>query len=311
MVITLTLNPAVDQTVSLDRLRLGAVNRFARSQLDPAGKGVNASRMIHRLGWPTIAFGFLAGEVGAMVERALDDEGVPHQFVRVAGQTRINVTVVEESGARSTSLYGPGPVVDAAHLDTLEGLIRFWLPAGRVLVLAGSLPPGVPEDAYAEYVRAAKAKGVRVVLDASGEPFRAGVAAGPDLIKPNRAEAEELLGRPLSDLAAVVAGAKELVDRGVGAVVISLGREGAVGVTADAAWRAVPPSVENRSTVGSGDSLVAGLAVALARGEPIEEGLRLGSAAGAATAAAPGTALGAADDVARLLPGVTIDALDL
>lgn len=307
MILTLTLNPAVDHTVVVDRLRIGDVNRFRQPQLDPAGKGINASRMAHRLGWPTIAFGFLAGEIGLIVEKALDSEGIQRHFVRVGGQTRINTTVVEAATGNATGFYGPGPTVDPKHLETLEGLLRFWLPASRVLVLAGSLPPGVPEDTYATFVRLARTFGVKTILDAAGAPLRLGVDAGPDLIKPNVAEAEGLLGRRLPDLAAVVAGAREIAARGVGAVVISMGGEGAVCVQGTRAWRAIPPRIEPRSTVGSGDSLVAGMAIALARGDDLADGLRLGTAAGAATAMTPGTSLGSAEDVATLLPHVQIE----
>lgn len=307
MIITLTLNPAVDQTMFLDRLIPGEVNRVQETQLDPAGKGINASRVIHRLGWPTIAFGFLAGESGQIIRKALDEEGVQHHFVRVGGQTRINVTITEHATGRATSLYGPGPAVEAENLATLEGLLRFWLQVGRILVLAGSLPPDAPDDIYAGYIRLARAQDVRTILDTSGAPFGPGLAARPDVIKPNVAEAEELLGRALPDPEAVARGARELAGRGIEVVVVSMGGAGSVCVRGRQAWRIIPPTIERRSTVGSGDSFVAGLAIALARGDDLTEGLRLGTAAGAATAMTPGTALGAAEDVERLLPQVQIE----
>lgn len=309
MIITLTANPALDQTIVVDRLEIGDVNRFHESYLDPAGKGINVSRMVHRLGWPTIAFGFLAGEIGALAEKALNDEGVQHHFVPVPGQTRININIVDRERDSVTSLYGPGPAVDAEDLEALDGLLRFWLQAGRVLVLAGSLPIGVRADLYADYIRAAREKGLKTVLDADGEPFRLGLAERPSLIKPNMEEAERLLGRSLPDLAAVVQGARDLVQRGIETVVISMGAAGAVCAQQDRVWRALPPAVEKRSTVGSGDSLVAGLALALARDQSIVEGLRLGTAAGAATAMTTGTSLGTAAEVAALAPQVVIEEL--
>ena len=309
MIITLTPNPAVDQTLFLDRLTLNDVNRYDESQLDPAGKGINVSRVAHRLGWPTIAFGFQGGEVGAIAERALDREGVPYHFVPVPGQTRLNMTVVDAGGRTSTSLYGPGPPVSADRIETLEGLLRFWLQAGRVLVLAGSLPPGVPDDLHARYIELAKAHGVETILDADGAAFGLGVEARPSLIKPNRPEAERLLGRQLPHQQAVVEGARELLERGIRTVVISLGASGAVAADEDGVWLATPPSVELRSTVGSGDSLVAGLAIAMARGDDIVDGLRVGTAAGAATALMPGSALATASDVEELLPQVHIEQL--
>ncbi len=308
MIISLTLNPAVDQTAWVDRLEVGQVHRVRETHIDPAGKGINVSRMAHRLGWPTIAFGFLAGDSGNIVRRALEGEGVPAHFVPIPGQTRINVTVVEQSGS-ATSFYGPGPDVPTEALTSLDSLLRFWLQAGRVLVLAGSVPAGVPQNVYAELTRAARERGVKVFLDADTEALRLGIAAGPDLIKPNVEEAERLLERSLKNDAAVIAGARELAGRGVKTVIISMGGRGAVCVQDDRMWRVYPPEVERKSTVGSGDAMVAGIAVALARGQTIEEGLRLGTAAGAATAMSAGTALGMAEDVLRLVPLVRIDTI--
>jgi 1-phosphofructokinase len=310
MIITLTPNPAVDKTIFVPTLELGRVNRFAESQLDPAGKGINVSRMAKRLGWPTIALGFVAGELGSLVRSALDEEEVDHHLITVAGQTRLNVTVLEEGGNRETSLYGPGPRVKPGQVERLDGLLGLWLKAGRVVVLAGSLPPGMPPDTYARYVALARESGVLTIVDADEEAFRHALESRPHLIKPNREEAQRLLGRTLLDERAVVEGARELGSRGIDFVVISLGAAGTICVQGDQAWRSVPPKVEPRSTVGSGDSLVAGLAVALAGGQPITEGLRLGTAAGAATAMAPGTALGTAGAVNDLLAEVRIEPVE-
>ena len=307
MIITLTPNPSVDQTIWVDRLQPGTVHRPLATDINPAGKGINVSRMAHRLGWPTIAFGVLAGETGNIVEKALEAERVQHHFVRAPGQTRINVTVVDKTTSAATSFYGPGPIVEPDPLSALDALLRFWLQAGRVLVLAGSLAPGLPEQTYATYIHAAREEGVRTILDADGAALRLGIAAAPDLIKPNVAEAERLLGRTLPDLPAVARAARELADGGVGTVIISMAEHGAICVQGDQTWLVHAPHVERRSTVGSGDSMVAGLAISLARGEGIERGLQLGTAAGAATAATAGTALGTADEVMALLPHVRIE----
>jgi len=307
MIITLTPNPAVDQTVWLDHLHLGARNRYWRADLDPAGKGINVSRMVHRLNWPTLAFGFLAGETGLLVQRALDEEGVPHQFVPVPGQTRINVMVVDEATGEETSLQGPGPLVSRERQATLARMVEAWLPATRVLVLAGSLPPGVPQDAYAGFIRQARAAGVRTILNTAGEPLRLGLEAAPDVVKVAADELEELLGRPLPDARAVAQGAAEVGRRGAGAVFVSVGPLATLAVQAGRAWWAMPPEVPQRSRVGAGDSLVAGLAVALARGDDLAAALRLGAAAGAATAMSTGTRLGTAEQVTGLLPQVQVD----
>jgi 1-phosphofructokinase family hexose kinase len=306
VIISLTFNPAVDKTLFVPRLGLGTVNRVGHSQIDPGGKGINVSRVVHRLGRPTIAFGFLAGNLGAIVTRALDEEGVAHRFAWVAGETRLDVVVVDEASGTSTNLYDRGPEVDAASLDRLLADVGRWLPAARVLVAAGSLPPGVLPDVYARLLAEASRAGVHTILDADGETLRRGLAGRPSLIKPNVEEAEALLGRRLPDMAAIVVAARELLARGPRAVVVSMGRRGSICATAERVLHAIPPQVERHSTVGSGDSLVAGLAIALAEEGDIADALRLGTAAGAATAMNQGTQLGTRDDIERLAPGVEV-----
>ncbi len=309
MIVTLTLNPAADQTLWVGRVEPGRVHRVLDRQIDPAGKGINVSRVAHRLGWPTIAFGFLAGDTGNIVEEALHGEGVQHHFVRIAGQTRLNVTIVDGAGT-ATSFFGPGPAVPPERISALDSLLHFWLHAARILVIAGSLPPEIPEHAYGAYVRTARAQGVKVILDADGAAMQHGIVAGPDLIKPNVAEAERLLQRPLHDETAVIHAARELAARGIETVVISRGAQGAICANHERVWRVRSPAVQRRSTVGSGDSMVAGMAVALARGDDIVTALKLGTAAGAATAASMGTGLGTADDVSRLLVGVEVEGVE-
>lgn len=309
MIVTVTPNPAVDQTEWVEHLEPGSVHRVRTTHLDPAGKGINVSRVVQRLGWPSIAFGFLAGDTGNLIRDALTEEGVQFHFVAIPGQTRINVTVVDAAG-QATSFFEPGPSATEGAVAELDRLVRAWLPACRVLVLAGSLPPGAPADLYAELTRAAHQAKVTVFVDAHGAALRDAVTAGPDLVKPNVEEAEGLLGRRLADDAAIVAAARELVDRGAGTAIISMGRRGAVCARGRRAWRVQAPEVERRSTVGSGDAMVAGLAVALARGDDIEAGLILGTAAGAATAMSDGTALGRLEDIERLEPEVRVEPLD-
>ncbi len=307
MIVTLTFNPAVDHTVWVERLLPGTVHRVREAQLDPAGKGINASRMAHRLGAPTVAFGLTAGETGRLIERALDAERVPHHFVHIPGESRIDTTVVDGAGAAS-GFYGIGPTAPADRLEMLFGHVRLWLPVTRVLVLAGSLLPGMPEGAYEPYVKAARERGVFVILDTHGAPLRRGLAGGPDLIKPNLLEAEGLLGRKLPDLAAVTLAARELAKH-AGAAIVSMGERGAICVQGERAFRLTPPRVVQTSSVGSGDAMLAGIAVAISRGQPLEAGLRLGAAAGAATAQGRGTALGSAEATERLLPQVKLEAV--
>jgi 1-phosphofructokinase len=303
VITTVTLNPTIDEAVTIDTFVLGAANRCALDALDPGGKGVNASRVIHRLGRATVALGFVGGLTGEMLRRRLDAEGVPHAFDEVGGLTRLNVMIYERAGGRRSRLYLPGPTVTAHSLATLR--VRLGeVPPGGIVVLGGSVPPGLGDDVYATLVARLRGRGVRAIVDTSGRALAAVLGAGPLLVKPNAEEAAELLGRPiLTDEDAVEAG-RELRARGAENVVVSQGEGGAVAVGPGGCWKAVPPRVVARSTVGSGDSMVAGLAVALAEGRALEDGLRLGTACGAATAAVAGTRLCEKDGVDALLPRV-------
>jgi 1-phosphofructokinase family hexose kinase len=253
-----------------------------------------------------MAFGFVAGEVGHIVERTLTAEGIPHHFLHVPGQTRVNFTVVDGRGT-ATSFYAAGPEVALDSAAALHALVRFWLQGRTVLVLAGSLPEGLPAGTYAAYLKAARDAGVRTILDADGPALAAGLAAHPDLVKPNVQEAARLLGRPLTDLRDIVRAAREIVGLGARTAVVSMAEQGAVCASGGRVWRILPVEVERRSTVGSGDAMVAGLAVSMARGEPLEDGLRLGTAAGAASAMSEGTTMGSAEDVAKLLSRVRVE----
>jgi 1-phosphofructokinase family hexose kinase len=212
------------------------VNRGQESQLDPAAKGVNVSRMAHRLGWPTVALGFLGGEIGRLVRRALDADGVQHHLVPIPGQTRLSVTVVDTLSSVATSVRVPGPMIDPQQAAELDRLVQFWLRGARVLVLAGQLPPGVASDAYARYIEAARARNVLTILDADGDALRRGIRALPSLIKPNLTETEELLGRPLPTIESTVQAARELAGRGIDMVVSSKRARGAIAVQGSNAW---------------------------------------------------------------------------
>ncbi len=309
MILTLTLNPAIDKTIIVSKFALGQVHRVSKSYLDPAGKGINVSRLADRMGCPSIAFGFLAGEMGLLNQRVLQEEGVQSHFVRVPGQTRLNVTVYDEDTATGTSFYDSGPTVEQVHLAKLEDDIKPWFPACKVLVVAGSMPPGVPDSVYADYITLAHSTGTKTILDSDGQPMRLGIKARPYLIKPNLGEMERLVGRTLPDTSSVIDAAREVQAEGVEVVIVSMGAQGAICSYQDQVWRAIPPQVELRSTVGSGDSMVAGLAVSIARKETVIEGLRLGTAAGAATAMVQGSTLGTHADVQRLLGQVRIERL--
>ena len=302
---TVTLNPAVDEAIAVERLALGSINRCELDAVDPGGKGINAGRVIHRLGRPTLLLGFVAGVTGAYLRAALDREGVPHAFESIAGLTRINVMLLERANGRRTRMYLPGASVTATQLQRLRDALDD-APSGSLVVLGGSLPPGVPGNFYAATITRLRERGVRCILDTSGTALEQALPARPLLIKPSLDEAEQVLGRSLPDTDAVIEAARELQRRGAENVVISRGESSTIALADDGLWEARPPEIAACSTVGSGDSMVAGLAIAMNEGMSFPEALRLGTAAGAATAMTTGTQLGDAREIERLRELVVI-----
>jgi 1-phosphofructokinase len=307
MILSFTPNPAVDKTLQVRPLHVGEVNRSVGSDLDPGGKGINVSRVAHRLGASTVAVGVLGGHIGSLLQRALHEEGVPFEFVWIDEETRLNVILHDQETGAGTRVWDRGPIADSTCVERITDVIERRLESASVFVTTGSLLRGMPADFHAQWIARARALGVKTILDADGPGLEEGLPARPDLIKPNVKEAEGLLGRALPTEADVVDAALELCARGAGAVVISRGGEGSILATAGRAFRAIPPQIDLHSTVGSGDSMVAGLAIALARGDPLQEGLRVGTAAGAATATTVGTSLASAAEVRTLVPDVRLD----
>jgi 1-phosphofructokinase family hexose kinase len=300
MILTVTPNPALDYTIRVDALEIGRRAKYRDPAIDPAGKGINVSRMVRRLGEPTLALGFAAGATGALLRERLDREGIPHELVPVEGLTRINVTLLTGPEGSATHLHGPGDGVSPEDVRRLLDRIAERLPGARVLVLSGSFPPGMEAGAVAELLELTRRHRVRAVVDGEGDVLRAALRAGADLVKPNLLEAAELLGRPLTGVADAAAAARELVARGAGAAVVTMRGEGAVGSAAGRTWHVAPPREDVVRAIGAGDSFAAGLAAGLMRGAELPEALRLAAAAGAATALHPGTGLGAPEEVRRL-----------
>lgn len=305
---TVTLNPALDEALAIDALAMGDANRCTFDALDPGGKGINASRVIHRLGRPTVAYGFAGGVTGEWLRARLKSEGLHFDLDEVGGLTRINIMLYEHASGRRTRLYLPGPNVSQEQLARLQAKLE-GIPPESLVVLGGSMPPGVSENTYRDLVLALRQRDVRSVVDASGAALAAVLAAKPLLVKPNVEEAETLLGHALRSDQDVLSAAEEIRCMGPQYVVISQGEQGAIGVGPEGAFKAVPPKVRVRSAVGSGDSMIGGLAIALNENMSFEDGLRLGTATGAATATVPGTHLCNAKQVAEFVPAVCVNSI--
>ncbi len=305
---TVTLNPSLDEWLQLPRLRLGELNRAAGSHRYPGGKGINVSRVVHELGEATLAVACAGGDDGTMLTHLLNQQHIPHRFVTVAGSTRNNYQIHTEAPPALTQINCAGPRLSAEALARLERLLGRLQSRSACMVFSGSLPPGAPATTYQRLIHRLKRGRVLTVLDASGQALRAGLAAGPWFAKPNRPEAEELLGVRLKRRTHIIHAAKELARRGPALVMISLGAEGAVLAARDRqeVWWGMPPSVRVHSTVGAGDSTVAGFLVGWLRTRSLVQAFRLGLACGAAAVLTPGTELCHAADVKRLVRRVAI-----
>ncbi len=312
MIATVTLNPSLDEWVRLPSLRVGALNRAEALGRYPGGKGINVSRVVHELGGATIAYGLAGGHDGLILRELMNRLKILHEFVTVPGQTRNNYKIRTDRPHALTELNTAGPAVSATALRALERRMTRRRPRPQVLVCSGSVPPGVPAAIYQRWIRAFGRLGMRVVLDASGEAMRLGVRARPWLIKPNRHEAEEVLGRRIRTRLHAVHAAQQLVARGASLVVLSLGAEGAMLASRDQerVWMAQLPKVKSDSAVGAGDSVVAGFLVGWQGGRSLLEAFRLGVASGTATAMTPGTELCHRRDVQRLVRRVVIRRVD-
>ncbi|MCW5942317.1 MAG: 1-phosphofructokinase family hexose kinase [Fimbriimonadaceae bacterium] len=309
MILSVTLNACVDHATFVKELRVGDTNRVLRTETDAGGKGVNLSRVTSELGAESQATGFLGGDAGEFVKTVLEHQGVGCPFVWTQGKTRINFSVEDETGGPPTTLNAPGPTITADEWGALLAWCAHLGSSRPAVAMGGSIPPGVPTEAFEVLVSLFREKGCFVSLDADGEPMRQGVRAKPDLIKPNVAEASRLLDRDLPDLPARVRAAHDLRALGIGTVLLSMGAEGALLATGNGVWIGVPPRVDVRSTIGSGDSLLAGYLVGRERGLPSGEALALGTACGAATATTDGSEIARRPEVERLLPLVTVEKL--
>jgi 1-phosphofructokinase len=276
-VVTVTINPAIDQTIAIPNFTAGAVNRVQSSQLDPGGKGINVASFLSDFGQPATVTGFLGADNDEIFRRFFARKGIEDRCVRIAGQTRIGVKISDEAQRQTTDINFPGQAPSPVDIEHLFDILRELATSREWFVLSGSIPAGVSGGIYREMV--ALLSGRKVVLDTSGDGFRQAVAAGPWLIKPNVDELGEFAGERLQTPAEIVREARALVQRyGINSVVVSMGKEGAIFVEGQQTVWAVPPPVEVKSTVGAGDAMVAGIVAGKIRGLGPAECARLATA---------------------------------
>ena len=310
MIVTVTPNPAVDKVVVVHGFRAASINRATVERIDIGGKGINVAQNLARLGCEVVATGFLGSADAHGIVPKLAAAGIRSEFVPVPGEVRLNLKILDPATGQETEINETGPTVAAEQWQSLVDKVRLLARQCSVMVFSGSLPPGAPDDIYARCIEIATAAGAKTVLDTTGAALRSGIGAAPDLVKPNRAEAEELLGMRISSSADHVFAARRLLDFGARTVVLSLGVGGALSASASGMWYAIPPELTVRNTIGAGDAMVAALAFGLSQSQSAPEVLRLATAlsSAAAASAAPVPPL---DLFQRMLPHVTIEAASL
>jgi len=296
-------NTSVDKSMQTDELRIGGVVRVRDVRAWPGGKGAHVALTAASLGEPVRLVGLIDAAHRALFEDFLGERGVEFHGVPV-GQSVRTCLAVRDGAGRVTELLEPGPAVDAETRQEMLASFRALVAAAKLSVLCGSLPPGMEAGDYATLAGEEAAAGRRCAVDTSGEPLRRALDGKPFLLKPNRDEAAELIGAPVKSIGDAARAARALAGRGVALPVVSLGAEGAVACW-DGRTLFAAVAVEAVNPVGSGDCLLGGMAVELARGGSAEEALRLGVACGAANALTADTGVVRREDVEALLPRVT------
>lgn len=291
MICTVTLNPAYDKTVEVKDLIPRQVNTILSVRFDPGGKGINVSRVLAEMGHPTKALGIIGGDTGLYIKSHLESHGIPTGFVETDQPTRTNLTVIDIDDPPATELNEPGPVIDESIILQVEKTILDALTDCRMFVFAGSLPGGCPSDTYCRLIDLVRRRGATAILDTRDQALADGIKATPFMIKPNHHEAGDLLGRKVENVEDAADACREFNRLGIEVAIISMGSKGAVMASSQGTFHGIPPAVKVDSAVGAGDSLVAGVSMGLALGYSHCDALRLGIAAGTATATTPGTAL--------------------
>lgn len=309
MIYTLTMNPAVDRTVTVSGFELGATNRVQDVKVEGRGKGINVSLALKEFGLESLVIAPVGGAGGTLIRDTLVKAGIKHNLYDLRDRpTRTNLKIYDARTKLTTEVNEPGPYLTDSDCQAISSMVLNALQPGDVLVCAGSLPPGVPDDFYGTLIRFAKDKGVFCVLDSSAEPFRRGLAAGPHMIKPNKAEAEAWFDRPLNTRAALLDCLDAFVNSGVSSAIISLGKDGAVFRRVDEkpVW-ATASQCEVQSTVGCGDVMLAASLAAWAQGWSLPELARFATAAATAAAEQAGTAVPARAAVLDALERIAVE----
>ena len=306
MILTVTLNASIDKTYTVESFVIDRINRPSECRTVPGGKGINVARVLRELGRDALATGFAGGSIGDAIIHGLDGEEISHDFVRVEGESRLCIKIMDPASGTQTEINEPGPTISEEELDPMRRKIAELAPGKDFLVLSGHCPPGVPATFYGELIEIAGKAGVKSALDASGEHLAEGIKASPFMVKPNVAELSQLSGHELYTLEEISGAAKSLKQYGVEITAVTMGRSGAMVTDGVQAWLATPPEIQFASAVGSGDSFLAAFLDELLNGEPLADALAWGTAAGAANATSYGAGFCSKGSIIDIRQGVTL-----
>lgn len=307
MILSVTLNPAVDRTLFVEHLDGTAIHHVLSSTRDAAGKGVNVARTVHRLGGEVRCLGFLGGASGDYIRAVLDQEGIAHAFTPIDQTTRENVKVVADSG-QHIEYNEIGPKISPTELGAFKDAFYAQVKANDLVILSGSIPPGVPIGIYGELIDYCNRIKAATILDAAGELFADALRHGPTIVKPNRLELEQYAHRELTTIREFASVAKKMQSYGVRDILVSLGADGSILVRGDTTYRVAGLTLDVKSVVGAGDAMVAGYAIAFGRYDDITDRLRFASAVAAASCLTEGTRPGDPDQVQAFLKDIKIAA---
>jgi len=305
LIVTLTINPAIDRILSVDRLAFEDRSYITSSRESAGGRGINASYVIHSFGADTLAVLTSGGDSGKRLETHLNGYGFPIAVVRVRSEIRTNLTITDRHGL-TVNLNEKGPTLGKAELSRIERVVEDALANAAWLMVCGSLPPGVPSSFYARLIVLARRKKVKTLLHAGGDALREGIEANPTVVTPNQQEAERVLGRMLLTRTQYLEAAARLRTMGPESVILSLGSRGAVGAFADGLLEALPPRVDAVCPIGAGDALSAAYVWAMRRKPNPADALRWAVAAGTASARLPGMSFASLDQTREMFQQVEI-----
>ena len=306
MIVTVTLNPAIDRTLVVPKFKAGTVNRAVSTRIDSGGKGINVSKALKELGTESLACGLIAGQNGRYIKEQLSALGINYDFVEVPGQTRINIKIIDENGMH-TDINEPGFDVTESVFARLTDRVSNYAKHGNIIIISGSVPPNLPLGSYSELCCRACKKDVRLVLDADGEHLRAGLSAKPYFIKPNLAELTAALGYKVETFEEIKQGAYTLIGEGAQNVAISLGAEGAMFINEKQTLFVRAPKVPVLGPVGAGDVMVAGIAHSMENSNNLETLARFAVAASAASVTIEGTRMASRRTVLKLFEEITVE----